>query len=139
MSGIVYAREPDLPVDDYIAVVGDSALGEHRPLDDRERIARLLAGSNVVVTARLDGQCIGLARGVSDGAWVCYLADLAVRDSHQGRGIGRGLLLETRRLIGPDIGIALLALTGAVSFYDRIGPALGMAAYPHAYWWERGA
>jgi GNAT superfamily N-acetyltransferase len=137
MTGIVYAREQDLSVDDYIRVVGGSRLGRSRPIGDRDRVARMLAGSSIIVTARLDGECIGIARGTHDGAWVCYLADLAVLDTHQGRGIGRQLLATTKHLLGPELGLTLLSIPEAVGFYDGAGSALGMKHYPHAYWWDR--
>ena len=41
MTAVVYASEPDLPVDDYIRVVGNSDLGKGRPLADRDRVARM--------------------------------------------------------------------------------------------------
>ena len=62
MSSVVYAREFDLPVDDYIRVVGDSTLGPGRPLDDRERVARMIRGADLIVSARIDGECVGIGR-----------------------------------------------------------------------------
>lgn len=137
MTDIVYAREPALSADDYLAVVGNSALGATRPLADRERIAAMLAGAGLVVTARLDGQCVGIARGLTDFAWVCYLADLAVHDAFQGRGIGTGLLRHCKAVLGDGVGIALLSVPEAVSYYARLGDSVGLKPYPHAYWMDR--
>ncbi len=122
MSGIVYARETNLSAADYIAVIGDTYMRSSRPIGNPARVAAMLAGSNFVVTAReTDGTIIGLARCMNDGAWVCYCADLAVRESHQGRGIGKALLDKMAELLGPRIGIALIAYHEAASFYRRIG------------------
>jgi GNAT superfamily N-acetyltransferase len=137
MTGLVYAREPGLSPDDYIDVVGHSALGPTRPLADRARIAAMLAGATLVVTARLDGRCVGLARGLTDFAWVCYLADLAVHEDYQSRGIGTGLLRTCKEVLGDGVGIALLSVPEAVPYYDRLGASLGLEAYPHAYWMTR--
>jgi GNAT superfamily N-acetyltransferase len=52
---------------------------------------------------------------------VCYLADVAVRADRQGAGIGRGLLDACAGILGPSIGIVLLAYDQAVPFYRRIG------------------
>lgn len=119
---ITYAREQDLPADEYIAVVGSTYMRDMRPLANRARIDAMLRGSNVIATARgADGTILGLARGISDDAWVCYIADLAVREGMQGRGIGTGILDECSRILGPGIGIVLLAYPQAEPFYRKIG------------------
>jgi GNAT superfamily N-acetyltransferase len=121
MSDIVYARETGLSVEDYVDVVGHSALGPSRPLADAERVAAMIAGSGLVVTARLDGRCVGVARCLADFAWVAYCADLAVHEGFQGRGIGKGLLAKVKEELGDGVGIALISVPGAVSFYEGIG------------------
>ena len=120
---IVYAQEQDLPVADYIAVLGSTYMKEKRPLANAERIARVLKGSNFIVTARDSetGAIMGLARGISDGEWVCYLADIVVHTSHQGKGIGSALLKECKRILGPGMGIILVAYPEAEAFYRKIG------------------
>ena len=59
---------------------------------DPERLVRALAGSSTVVTATQDGELIGLARVVSDGASIAYLQDVLVRPSAQRGGLGRRLV-----------------------------------------------
>lgn len=137
MTSVVIAREQDLSVADYIDVVGATSLGPSRPLSDPDRIGRMLAGAGLIVTARRDGRCVGLARGISDFSWVCYLGDLAVRPDQQGLGIGRRLLLACREILGDEVSIALLALREARPFYDRVGPDLGLVATPDGYYWPR--
>lgn len=53
-----------------------------------------IRGSHRVVTAREDGDLVGLARTLSDGASICYLQDILVHPSAQRRGVGRLLLDE---------------------------------------------
>ncbi len=119
---IVYAREQELSADDYIAVVGSTYMREKRPLANRARIEAMLRGSNLIVTARdADGTILGLARGMGDGAWVCYVADLVVREGQQGRGIGTGILDECSRILGPGVTVVLVAYPEAVSYYRKIG------------------
>jgi GNAT superfamily N-acetyltransferase len=137
MTGIVYARDPTISVDDYVDVVGNSALGSNRPLGDRERVAAMLAGADLIVTARLDGRCVGLARCLTDFAWVAYCADLAVHGDFQGRGIGRALLEKCREELGDGVGMALLSMPDAKAFYDRVGPAMGLLRNDDAYWMTR--
>ena len=135
MSAIVYAREQDLPVADYAEVIAHSTLT--RPIGDPERMATMLAGSNLIVTARLDGRCVGLARCMSDGGWVAYCADLAVDDRYQGRGIGRGLLAKVKEIIGDGVGLALLSVPAAIPFYEKMGPAMGFERNGDAFWLGR--
>jgi GNAT superfamily N-acetyltransferase len=59
---------------------------------DPERLARALAGSSTVATATEDGDLVGLARVVSDGASIAYLQDVLVRPSAQRGGLGRRLV-----------------------------------------------
>ncbi|WP_240229560.1 GNAT family N-acetyltransferase [Devosia lacusdianchii] len=119
---ITYQREQDLPVADYIAVVGETTLGANRPIANPERVRAMIDGSNFIVTARDDsGQAVGLARCMSDGAWICYCMDLAVRDSQQGKGIGRGLIAKCREILGPKLGFILVSEPAAESFYAGLG------------------
>ena len=134
---VVYAREAALPVEDYVAVVGNSALGASRPIADRERIAAMLAGADLVVSARVDGRCVGVARCLTDFAWVAYCGDLAVHDEFQGRGIGLGLLAALRDILGERVGMALLSAPGAVGFYDSQGPKVELHKTPDAYFMTR--
>lgn len=137
MTEIVCAREPGLSVEDYVSVVRETTLGPTRPLRNRERIAEMLANSNIIVTARGDGRCVGLARGLTDFAWVCFLGDLAVREEMQGRGVGTALLRALREMLGERVSISLNAAHEAVSYYDQVGPKLGLKHNPHAYYWPR--
>ena len=122
MSAIVYAREQDLPVADYAEVIAHSTLT--RPIGDPERMATMLAGSNLIVTARLDGRCVGLARCMSDGGWVAYCADLAVDDRYQGRGIASRLWQRTMADAVRRAGTRRFTLNAtrvAVPVYEHLG------------------
>ena len=119
---IVYAQEQDLSVADYVAVLGSTYMRDHRPLQNPARIERMLLGANLIVTARSEtGDILGLGRGISDGEWVVYLADLAVHAERQRQGIGTGILRHMKSLIGPGMGIVLLAYPDAVPYYRKIG------------------
>ena len=92
MSDIVYAEEPGLSVDDYVAVLGATTMRTKRPLENRARIGEMLSGANLIVTARRNGEIVGLARCITDRAWICYCAELAVKESAQGLGVGAGII-----------------------------------------------
>jgi len=98
-----------------------STLGERRPIDDREVFAAMLAHANLVVTAWDGDLLVGIARTLTDFLYVGYLADLAVRESHQRRGIGIELVARTRDRMGPRSTLVLLAAPKAVDYYPRIG------------------
>jgi GNAT superfamily N-acetyltransferase len=113
--------EQDLDVDAFIALLADSGLGERRPIDDRARIAKMLAKADLIVTARIDGELVGVARTLSDFAYCSYLADLAVAERCKGQGIGKALIAETRARIGPGSMLLLIAAPTAQSYYEHIG------------------
>ena len=124
--GIVFAREEGrLDPVEYTDLVRHSGLG--RPVNDAARMAALLAGSNLVVTARAataGGRLVGAARSLSDFAYCCYLSDLCVDPAFQGQGIGRALIGETKRIIGPQSMLLLLSSRDAMSYYPRIAMEL---------------
>ena len=118
---IVYAQEQTLRVADYVAVLGETTMRDKRPLANAARIGEMLAGANFIVTAREDGVILGLARCITDYAWIAYCAELAVKESAQGSGIGRGILEFCMRTLGPGIGIALISEPNALAFYEHLG------------------
>ena len=59
---------------------------------DPASLARAVANSTYVVTARHNGQLIGLARCLSDDVSIFYLQDILVRPEFQRRGIGTQLM-----------------------------------------------
>lgn len=135
-SAIVYAREATIDVADFRRVLVDSGLGAIRPVDDAPRLQTMLDHANLIVTARRDharGELIGVARCFTDFSWSCYLSELAVSPSAQGLGIGKGLLDETRRQLGPTVSLILASVPEAVGFYERAG----MARIDEAFWYKR--
>jgi ribosomal protein S18 acetylase RimI-like enzyme len=123
-SKILYGREQGLEVAEFRRVLVESGLGATRPVDDTPRLQAMLSSANLVLTARLDRPgrpLVGIARCITDFSWCCYLAELAVSKSAQGRGIGRGLLDEAQRQLGPRVTLTLISVPEAVSFYERAG------------------
>jgi GNAT superfamily N-acetyltransferase len=97
------------------------AAGLPRPIDDADRIQRMLAGSNLIVTARENGRLVGIARSITDGAWSTYLADLAVDPQAQKTGIGKRLVELTKEAVGDQSMVLLLSVPTAMEYYPRIG------------------
>ncbi|MER8438625.1 GNAT family N-acetyltransferase [Mesorhizobium sp. M1312] len=133
---ILYASEPALDAAEFRRVLVESGLGANRPVDDDARLKTMLARADLVLTARLatEGKpLVGVARGVTDFSWVCYISELAVSGAAQGLGIGKGLMDEARRQLGPSVAISLISMPDAVGFYERIG----MERMPDAFWFGR--
>jgi len=135
-SRILYASEPRLDAAEFRRVLVESGLGETRPVDDKARLKAMLSSASLVLTARLDIEgkpLIGVIRAMTDFSWVCYVSELAVSRSAQGLGIGKGLMDEARRQLGPSVAISLISMPDAVGFYERIG----MKRMPDAFWFSR--
>ena len=118
---ITYHTGNQLDVDAVIELYQSCSLGARRPTDDRDRMAAMLANANLVITA-WDGELmVGISRSITDFAYVTYLSDLAVRESHQKLGIGRELIRLTQEAGGPQTTVILLAAPAAVDYYPRVG------------------
>ncbi|CDX40477.1 conserved hypothetical protein [Mesorhizobium plurifarium] len=135
-SKVLYASEPALDIAEFRRVLVDSGLGKVRPVDDEARLQTMVHNANLVLTARLDRpdrQLVGVARGMTDFSWVCYISDLAVSKAAQGLGVGKGLMDEAQRQLGPSVAISLISMPDAVGFYERIG----MTRMTDAFWFSR--
>jgi len=84
---VEYRYGNELDLEQVTELYRASTLGERRPIDDPETLRSMIAHANLVVTA-WDGELlVGIARTLTDFAYVGYLSDLAVRDSHQRQGM----------------------------------------------------
>jgi GNAT superfamily N-acetyltransferase len=108
---------PDQAIDLYIR----SSLGERRPIHNKDTFAAMLKNANLTITAWDKDLLIGIARTLTDFAYVAYLADLAVDQKYQRSGIGKQLIKETQSQLGPECMIVLLAAPKANEYYEHIG------------------
>ncbi len=95
--------------------------GLPRPTRDAERIHKMYTNSNLIVTAWDQDLLIGVARSITDWVWSCYLADLAVRQAYQGKGIGKKLIELTKEEIGDQSIVLLLSVPEAMDYYPKVG------------------
>ena len=105
----------------YIELVKKTSLGERRPIDNETTIKGMLENSNLIVTAWVDDQLVGIARSMTDFHYCCYLSDLAVDENVQSMGIGKYLILVTAESIAEDCKIVSLSAPKAKSYYQKIG------------------
>ncbi|WP_369681858.1 GNAT family N-acetyltransferase [Alicyclobacillus macrosporangiidus] len=60
----------------------------------------MLDNPNIIVTARIDGQLVGIARATADYAYCSYLPDVAVDKEFQRAGTGKELVRLVREKLG---------------------------------------
>lgn len=118
---ITYRFGNDLDIDQVLDLYRASTLGERRPIDDRAIFADMLHHANLVVTAWDGDLLVGISRTLTDFSYVGYLSDLAVRVSHQRKGIGTAMIAKTREKMGPRSMLVLLSAPKAREYYPRIG------------------
>ena len=100
-----------------------------RPTGDLPRIARMLAGADLVVSAWDAGRLIGVCRALTDFSYCCYLSDLAVDRAYQRQGIGKHLIDMVRDVIGEEVTLVLLSASGAMDYYPKIGMSQAKNAF----------
>jgi len=128
MKNIIYKVETSLDPSEFIDVLKRSRLGERRPVDDLNRISEMCKNANLIVTARMDGKLIGVARTITDFVYCTYLSDLAVDKEYQKKGIGKKLIEETKKQ-APQATLILLSAPAAVDYY----PKIGMKRHEHCF------
>ncbi|MFN4147280.1 MAG: GNAT family N-acetyltransferase [Runella sp.] len=117
---ITYQLEPHLTVEEFRAVLIASTLGQRRPIDDTPRLEAMLRQANLIVTARIEGRLVGVARSLTDFVYCTYLSDLAIDEACQRQGIGKELIKQTK-LATPTAKLILLSAPKAVEYYPKIG------------------
>lgn len=118
-SAITYAAVSKIGYEEFIGVLQSSGLAERRPVEDPERIHKMLVHANLFITARHGGRLIGIARSLTDFSFICYLSDLAVDRTFQRQGIGTALMVLTKKHAGCQS--ILLSAPAARSYYTRQG------------------
>lgn len=121
MIDVEYRIGNDLNLDEVLDLYRESTLGARRPVDDRQIMSDMLAHGNLTITAWDGDLLVGIARTLTDFSYTGYLSDLAVRLSHQKRGIGIELIRQTRARMGPRSMLVLLSAPQAVDYYPKIG------------------
>lgn len=118
---IIYAVGKTVTVEEFRAVLQSSTLGQRRPVNDKERLNRMLANANLIVTARDNGKLIGISRSITDFSYCCYLSDLAVDQAYQRQGIGKELIRQTHLAAGNETNLILVSAPAAVEYYPHVG------------------
>jgi len=118
---LTYQIENNLPVAEFRDLLIASTLGERRPVDEPERLKKMLEHGNLIVTARTtEGKLVGVSRALTDFVYCTYLSDLAVDESFQHQGFGTELIRQTK-LASPQAKLILLSAPKATGYYPKIG------------------
>jgi GNAT superfamily N-acetyltransferase len=121
MAEVDYHLEPDLTPAAFVGILQRSTLAERRPVHDLATIRKMLQHADVILTARIDSELVGVSRAITDFAYCTYLSDLAVDKRFQRRGIGRELIRRTHETAGLNTSLILLAAPAAQAYYPHIG------------------
>lgn len=118
MDQFQYRETRDLPLDPVLALYRANCWSSaQKP----EQLYQALLHSHSLITAWDADQLVGLGNAISDGFLVVYYPHLLVLPSHQGQGIGRGIM---ERLTGRYKGFhqqILVADHKATRFYQKLG------------------
>jgi len=116
---IQYRNDYALNPSQFVDILRRSTLGQRRPIDNPERIEKMLKHANVLITAWEGDKLVGVSRALTDFSFCCYLSDLAVDEAYQRRGIGKRLIEETKKTAGNDAKLILLAAPAAMWIITR--------------------
>jgi predicted N-acetyltransferase YhbS len=125
---VIFQQEEKLSVEEFRSVLERSTLGERRPVNEPERLAKMIEHGNLIITARDNGLLVGVSRSLTDFVYCTYLSDLAVDKDYQKQGIGTELIRQTK-LLTPGAKLILLSAPKAVDYYPRIGMKKWDACY----------
>jgi predicted N-acetyltransferase YhbS len=117
---ITYQIEKNLSPTEFINVLNKSTLGKRRPVNELDRISKMLEHGNLIITARENNVLIGVARSLTDFQYCTYLSDIAVDEQYQKQGIGKELIKLTKQET-PKAKLILLSAPKAVDYYPKIG------------------
>ena len=118
---IQFRDDANITAEQAIDLYMRSTLGERRPIHNKETFEAMLKNANLTITAWDENTLVGIARTLTDFAYVAYLADLAVDQQYQHSGIGKQLIANTQSRLGPECMIVLLAAPKANEYYEHIG------------------
>jgi predicted N-acetyltransferase YhbS len=119
VGDIDYRRDPNVSAEEVADCFRRS--GIRRPVDDIDRIGRMLWHANLTFCAFDGDRLVGVARSLTDFAYCCYLSDLAVDKEYQRQGVGQELIRRTEGAIGEESMLLLLAAPDAMEYYPHVG------------------
>jgi len=118
---ITYQDQAELAVEQVINLYKASTLGERRPVDRPDIFEGMIENADIIITAWHEDRLVGICRTLTDYTYVAYIADLAVDEEYQKKGIGKNLMEETKKRLDKECLIVLLAAPKANEYYEPLG------------------
>lgn len=118
---ITYSVNEKITKHDFADVLVRSGLSKRRPVDDPERLEKMVKNANLIVLAKDAGLIVGIARVITDFAYCSYLSCLAVDIQYQRKGVGKKLIERVREIIGDSSNLVLLSAPGVDKYYLQLG------------------
>ena len=121
LMSIEYHTDRKITTEQFIQILKDSTLAERRPVNDSNRMQKMVKNAAIMISAWDENLLVGIARSISDFAHWTYLADLAVHQKYHKKGIGKKLIELTRTVTGEDVNMILIAAPAAKDYYGHLG------------------
>ena len=102
-------------------VIGIYKANEWSSADKPKELLAALNNSHSLVTARINGDLVGIGNAISDGHLVVYYPHMLVHPEHHGKGIGRKMMEAMQAIYGSFHQQMLTADGEAVKFYKALG------------------
>lgn len=118
---IKYNLAPNITPTEFIEVFKNSKLGERKPINYIDTIKGMINHADIIVTASLDDNIIGVARAITDFHYCCYLSDLAINSEYQNHGIGKDLISKVQAQLHQKCKLILLSAPNATEYFPKIG------------------
>ncbi|MDF2691574.1 MAG: family acetyltransferase [Gammaproteobacteria bacterium] len=106
---------------EFIDILLRSGLSERRPINNPEVMDKMVGNASLIVLAKDNEKIVGVARALTDYAYVCYLSCLAIDKAYQGKGIGKELISKVKEAIGQASSLVLLSAPGVEEYYLDLG------------------
>jgi len=95
--------------------------GIKRPVEDLNRIKKMIDNSDLIITAWDAEKLVGSARVITDFGFYSYIADLAIEKEYQNHGIGHELVNEIMKQVGEETTYVLISPPDTIDFFPKIG------------------
>ncbi len=87
----------------------------------------LLKNTRYLIAAKHENKIVGMARWITDGGYIAFIADVIVLPEYQKQGIGKSIMIMIMDNIknslreGQSVYIGLIASKGKEDFYKKFG------------------
>jgi ribosomal protein S18 acetylase RimI-like enzyme len=96
-------------------------LNQWSSADKPKQLMQALLHSHSLVTARIEGQLVGIGNAISDGYLVVYYPHMLVHPDCQRQGVGRKMMAAMQTVYAGFHQQMLTADGAAIAFYESLG------------------